>query len=81
MLTMFFAFIVIALILAAFVFVSGIARLLVENKGGMIVMDEDDVEIGSMVDYMDEYVKLAGVKVLVDDDVSFKEAAAEVGYE
>lgn len=64
-LTAFFAFIAIALIFALLFVSAKMSSTFSENKGGLIVYDEDKVEIGNVLDYMDEYVELTDARFLV----------------
>lgn len=60
----FLAFIAIVLILGSFFALGKLSVTFEKSQGGVVVLDEDEVEIGNLFEYMDDYVKVVEVKVL-----------------
>ena len=72
----------IAIILLVFVFYgSGLAKTFGKTKGGLIVYDEDKIEIGNVLNYSDDYVSLTKARFLLEEGKSLDEALTEVEYD
>lgn len=66
--TEFFALIVIVAIAGLFLIFGKISTTFEKEQGGLVVLDEDDVEIMNMFDYVSEYVLLVEEKIEIARD-------------
>ncbi len=80
-LAMFAAAIAIAIILFFYVFYGiGLAKTVSDFKGGMVIYNESQVEIGNVFNYTNRYVNLTRVRFLVAGRESLDVALRENGY-
>jgi len=77
----FVATVVIIIILVIFVFASGIIKKAAGVDEGVKVVNETEVGIANVFNYLPEYSLLAEVKVLVRQGQSVENANVEAGYE
>jgi len=81
-LSMFVAAIAIAIILFFYAFYGmGLAKTFDKAKGGVVVYDEEGVEIGNVLNYTDDYINLTKVRFLVETGKDLDDALVEGGYE
>lgn len=79
---MFFAAIAIAIILFFYSFYGmGLAKTVSDSKGGVVVYDENQVEIGNVLNYTSDYVNLTKVRFFVEEGRNLSIALQESGYE
>jgi hypothetical protein len=63
------AFILIVFLLGMFTMLGKFASTVEQSQGGLIVLDEDDLEVGNLYGYMDSYVDMISVEMEVDEEV------------